>query len=49
MENSENIKHKTRYLHFNNYGQDIFNSAKPQIVTGLFKDSARKHKNLYKS
>ena len=29
MENSENIKHITRYLHFNDYGQDTFNSAKP--------------------
>ena len=29
MENSENIKHKPRYLDFNDYGQDTFNSAKP--------------------
>ena len=42
MENSKNIKNKTRYLHFNNYGQDIFNSANPIIVNGLFKNSARK-------
>ena len=45
-ENSEYVKHKTRYLHFNNYGQDIPKSANSKIVNGLFRDVSRKQKNL---
>ena len=48
-ENSEYVKHKPRYLHFNNYGQYILKSANPKIVNGLFMDVSRKQKNLLNS
>ena len=48
-ENREYITHKTRHLHFNNYGQDILKSANPKIVNGLFMDVSRKQNNLLNS